>query len=221
LRRRAPRDLDGGGPGWPTRPPATGEPPKPRTRCTARPDHDRQPGPPASRGRAGREPARRRPGRADIAGDGLRSGPAWRHSTGGQVGQLGQAARRWWARPALPGRPAVITGPHAREPPSQPHQLKGSSSGILMRRPVILSGRTRTYRVFSPGAQGYRGRARGRARWAGSVTSARVPRMTTLQPVRVASSTASTSKATDSRSVAASSLDPGSVRNTTRSWSKT
>ena len=86
-----------------------------------------------------------------------------------------------------------------------------------MRRPVTESGRTRTYRVFSPGAQGYRGRARSRARWAGSVMSARVPRTTTLQPVRVASSIASTSKATDSRSVAASSLDPGSVRKTTRS----
>ena len=108
-----------------------------------------------------------------------------------------------------------------RRRPSYPHQVKGRSSGILMRRPVIDSGRTRTYRAFSPGAQGYRGRARSRSRGAGSVISARVPRTTTLQPVRVGSSVASTSKATDSRSVAASSSDPGSVRKMTRSWSNT
>src|SRR5215216_8024076 len=84
-----------------------------------------------------------------------------------------------------------------------PARLDAHVAGLLARGPRVQGQGTQPGQV------------------AGSVISARVPRTTTLQPVRVASSTASTSKATDSRSVAASSLDPGSVRKMTKSWSNT
>ena len=58
----------------------------------------------------------------------------------------------------LPGRPVVV-GRRDPAPPRQPHQVKGRSWGILMRRPVTKTGRTRTYRDFSPGAQGVQGQA--------------------------------------------------------------
>jgi hypothetical protein len=80
-----------------------------------------------------------------------------------------------------------------------------------MRRPLTITGEIRMKWSRFPGAHGTRPTCSRRRISAPSITAREFPAMVTLQPVCVAMSTLSASKATTALRVAAASLPPESV----------